>query len=348
MMRMPSVRTAGLFGVIGCAAGLLLAALDAKAAAAGWLVGFVVWSSVPLGALLLRLMTRVIPGAWREEVAPIAEMLVMLLPLTAPAVLPVLIGGHLLYPWMTTAVGEGFRGVYLSAWFFDLRSILFLIGAIVLGFLMATRPAWSLPLAAGGLIAFVLFDAMIAVDWLMSLEPDFHSSGFGLYELSVQASIALMVIAVIRLVADPANARPPLLGALMLAMLLLWAYFAFMQYFIIWSENLPKQVAWFQERGSGIWAAAEYAFCLLDLAPTFLLFFTAIRHSRRWLLAIAAAVLLAKAIEVAWLVFPAVHPSLAVSTLAAILALLGLGLLSVAFLGWVGRGSRLPSPGPAQ
>jgi hypothetical protein len=348
MMRVAPVRTAGLFGAAGCAAALLLAALDAKSASAGWLAGFVFWGSVPLGALILRLMTRVIPGAWRDEVAPTAEMLVMLLPLTALAVLPVLVGGHALYPWMTTSAGEGFRGVYLSSWFFDLRSILFLIGAIVLGFLMATRPAWSLPLAAGGLIAFVLFDAVIAVDWLMSLEPEFHSSGFGLYVLSIQASIALMTLAIIRLVAGPANARPRLLGALMLTMLLLWAYFAFMQYFIIWSENLPKQVAWFEERGTGIWAAAEYAFCLLDLVPTFLLFFTTIRHSRRWLLAIAAAVLLAKAIEVAWLVFPAMHVSLAVSAIAAILALLGLGLLSVSFLGWIGRGSKALPRGAAR
>jgi hypothetical protein len=348
MTRMPSMGTAGLFSAIGCAAALLLAALDATAAMAGWLAAFVVWSGVPLGALLLRLMTRVIPSAWREEVTPVAEMLVMLLPLTALAVLPVLIGSHVLYPWMTATATEGFRGVYLSAWFFDLRSILFLIGAIVLGFLMATRPGWSFSLAAGGLIAFVLFDAMIAVDWLMSLEPDFHSSGFGLYVLSIQASIGLMTVVVIRVVADPVNARPQLLGALMLTMLLLWEYFAFMQYFIIWSENLPKQVAWFQARGSGIWAAAEYAFCLLDLVPTFLLFFTSIRHSRRWLLAIALAVLLAKAIEVAWLVFPAMHGSLAVSVIAATLALLGLGLLSVAFLGWLGRGSKVLSRGAAR
>lgn len=345
MMRAVSKRAAALLGAAGCAAALLLAVLDAKAALAGWLAGFVFWSAVPLGGLLLLLMTRVIPGGWREEIAPVSEMLTMILPLMVLAVLPVLIGSRVLYPWTAEPAAEGFRGVYLSVWFFSLRSVLFLAGAIVLGFLMAMRPAWSLPLGAGGLIAFTLFDAVIAVDWLMSLEPQFHSSGFGLYVISIQASIALMTVVIVRLIADPANVRPPLLGALMLTALLLWEYFAFMQYFIIWSENLPKQVAWFKERDAGPWSAAEVAFCLLDLGPTFLLFFPAIRRSRRCLLALAAAVLVAKAIEIAWLVFPATRASFAVSLVAAILALLGLGLLSIGFFGWIARSSRALSQG---
>ena len=71
MMRAPSVRMASSLGVIGCAASLLLAGLDPKAVLAGWLAGFVFWSAVPLGALLLHMMTRVIPGAWRDEIGPI-------------------------------------------------------------------------------------------------------------------------------------------------------------------------------------------------------------------------------------------------------------------------------------
>jgi hypothetical protein len=129
----------------------------------------------------------------------------------------------------------------------------------------------------------------------------------------------------------------------MLTILLLWDYFAFMQYFIIWSENLPKQAAWFRERGTGIWAAAEYAFSVLDLGATFLLFLQPVRHSRRRLLALAAAVLLAKAIEVVWMVIPAVDASASVQAIAAILTLLALSLLSAAFLAWLGRGARMPT-----
>jgi len=332
-----SIRTLGLLGIAACAAALLLWVVDARAALAGWLAAFTFWGAVPLGALALRLMTGIIPGAWRTEVTPTSEMLLVLLPLVALAVLPVLIGIRALYPWSAAPMGEGFRGVYLTAWFFSLRSVLFLAGTIVLGFLLMTRPAWSLALASVGLIAFVLVDTTVAVDWLMSLDPDFDSSGFGLYVLSIQMMIALIVIVIIRLVAAPEQVRPELLAALMLTALLLWEYFAFMQYFIIWSENLPKRVAWFRDRGQGLWAAAEYAFSALTLVPTFLLFFGAIRRSRSCLLTIATAVLLARAIEIAWLVFPAVKAPPLVQWIAAFPALLGLACLSGAALAWIGR-----------
>jgi hypothetical protein len=328
-----------LLGAAGCGLALVLTAVNAKAALAGWLAGFVLWSAIALGGLALRMMARLIPGAWSAEIAPAAEASMTLLPLVGLAVLPILIGAHALYPWLANPT-DGFRGVYLSIWFFSSRSILFLIGAVTLGFMLATRPGWSLPLAAGGLIAFVLFDTTIMVDWLMSLEPDFHSSGFGLYAFSIQTSIALMTVAAIRLIADPTHARTDLLGALILTSLLLWEYFAFMQYFIIWSENLPKEVAWFQHRGTGIWSAAEYAVALMNLVPTFLLFFTAVRRSRRCVLAIIAAVLVARVIEAAWLVFPATHASLSLSLVAMVLTLLGLGLLAAAFLAWMARAPR--------
>lgn len=347
MIGRASPRTLGLLGAAGIAVSLLMTAVDSNAALAGWLAAFFAWSAVPLGGLVLRMMVRLIPGAWGAEIGPTAEMSMTSLPLIGLAVLPILVGAHALYPW-PASLADGFRGVYLSTWFFSLRSILFLLGAIGLGFLLAMRPGWSLPLAAGGLIAFVLIDTTVMVDWLMSLEPDFNSSGFGLYAFAIQMTIALMTIAGIRLVADPAHAQTGLLGALMLTTLLLWEYFAFMQYFIIWSDNLPKEVAWFQRRGSGIWSAAEYAFSLLSLVPTFLLFFTSVRQSRRWLLAIVAAVLAARLIEVPWLVFPTVRvsPALSLGTMA--FALSGLSLISAAFLAWMARAPHGLSRGASQ
>jgi len=332
-----TVRVLGVLGVAACVVGLALWAVDTRATLAGWLAAFIFWGAIPLGALGLRLMAGLIPGAWRAEVVPTSEMVLALLPLVALAMLLMLIGIRALYPWSAAPMADGFRGVYLTVWFFSLRSVLFIAGAMLLGFLVMTRPAWSLAVAAAGLIAFVLADTTVAVDWLMSLDPDFDSSGFGLYVLSIQMTIALMAIVIIRLIAAPEQVRPELLGALMLTALLLWEYFAFMQYFIIWSENLPKRIAWFQDRGRGIWAAAEYGFSALTLAPTFLLFFGPIRRNRPWLLGMAAAVLLGRAIEIAWLVFPAVQALSSIQWIAAISVVLGLAGLSVAFLAWIGR-----------
>jgi hypothetical protein len=340
MTRFRAPRLLAVIGAGGCALALLLAVFDAKAALAGWLAALVLWSAVGFGGLALRMMTQLIPGAWRDEIAPTAEMLTTLLPLIAFAALPVLVAAPVLYPWIAAPAAVGFRGVYLSAWFFDLRSVVFLLGAIGFSFRLMTRPGSAMPLAAVGLIAFVVFDTAVLVDWLMSLEPDFHSSGFGLYAFSIQMSIALAAVAGLRLIADP-QARPGLFGALLLTSLLLWEYFSFMQYFIIWSENLPKQVAWFQQRGAGIWSAAEYAIGVLNLGPTFLLFFTPVRRSRRCLLAIVGAVLAARFIEIAWLVFPAVHASIGLVLAAMVLALIGLSGVSIAFLIWMAHAPKI-------
>jgi hypothetical protein len=340
-----SPRALGAAGAIGCILALALCAVDARSALAGWLAGFVFFSAIPLGGLALWMMVRLMPGAWRAEAGPPSEMLSLLLPVACIAVLPILIGCHVLYRWTDMTGAEGFRGVYLSVWFFVLRAVVFLAVMLGFGFLMMTRRSWLLPLSAGGIIVFTLFDTTIMTDWLMSLDPDFDSSGFGLYALSIQLSIALMVLVIIRLTVHPVDARPELLGALMIVVLLCWEYFAFMQYFIIWSENLPKRVAWFKDRGTGVWAVAEYAFSLLDLVPTFLLFFAPIRRSRRWVLGLASAVLLAKAIEIVWIVFPSVDAAPAVGLAAAILALLGLLGLSRAFFAWMSSTRPAPQAG---
>jgi hypothetical protein len=113
--------------------------------------------------------------------------------------------------------------------------------------------------------------------------------------------------------------------------LLFWAYFAFMQYVIIWSGNLPKVVAWYQHRGTGFWSVAEIIMCALGLAPALLLFLPAARRSSTWLGALAGAVLLGKAIEVAWLVMPP-FSTIAVMLPAALLTLGGLSAVSFAIL----------------
>jgi hypothetical protein len=252
------------------------------------------------------------------------------LPLVGIAVLPVLIGIQTLYPW-----GGATSGFYLTPGFFAARSIVFLAILIGLGGLRMLRPAWARPLSACGLILFVLLDTTLAVDWLMSLEPRFHSSGFGLYVLAIQANVALAVIVLLRL--RFAEAKPGLLGALMLAALLLWGYLAFMPYFISWSENLPEPVRWYRHRGTGVWSAAEFAIGALALIPLVLLFLAPVRASRTWLRTIAGAVLLGKAIEVAWLVFPSTETEAWLGFVIELLTVIVVAVLSVAFFAWIAQ-----------
>ncbi|HWL69539.1 MAG TPA: hypothetical protein VNS22_14290 [Geminicoccus sp.] len=322
-------RRPAVAGAAACLLALLLVLWSPRQALGGWLSAFLFWTSVPIGALVLVMMMRLIPGKWTEELAPTAEAAMLLLPLGVAAVLPVLLGMHVLYDWTQGVEPKGMRAVYLTPWFFVLRTALFWAGCLVLAALLMLRRSWSTPLSCAGLILFVLAGTTMAVDWLMSLEPDFHSSGYGLYVVSIQMTIGLAALMVARLLAGPVD-RPGVLGGLLLTALLLWAYFSFMQYFIIWSGNLPQGVRWYETRTGGGWTVLLQALTALHLLPTVLLLFTPVRRSRGWLLVLGLLVLAGKAMECLWLVLPALGPAGALGFLAAVLGLLGLGLLSAA------------------
>lgn len=325
--------TRPLLGLLLIALALLSVLLDAKAALAGWLAAFALVSAVPLGALCLSMMVRIIPGPWRDELAGPCEEATSLLPVLALMALPILIGMRWLYPWFD-AEQTGFKAIYLSPLFFGLRALAILIGAAALGIgLMRTE---SYRLAIAGLIVFVLLQNILAVDLILSLTPEFHSSGFGLYMLGLQMLTALAVLTLYRL---PASADPSLLGRLLMTALLFWAYFSFMQYFISWSSNLPPGAKWFALRGHGVWAVAEYAMAALRLAAGLLLFFPPVRGSRQWLTWLSVAILAGSIVESAWLTLPSAGTTSPVAPLAYLLALAGMILVvpSARFRPFAGR-----------
>ncbi|HZP98258.1 MAG TPA: hypothetical protein VFB13_01890 [Reyranella sp.] len=318
-----------LFGAAGCAASLLTIFAAPRAALAGWLAAFAFWSALPIGSIGLLMMMWVIPGAWRQELAPLAERTSTLLALAAVAVLPILLGAGALYDWVHQPA-HGYRAIYLSWPAFALRTIAFFLCLGALTLRLLGRPGRAGALSAGGLILYLLLATTIAVDWLMSLDPEFHSSGFGLYIVCIQMVSALAFMIACRLMGRDAESRNGLLGALLLCGLLFWAYLAFMQYFIIWSNNLSPTVHWYQQRAEGGWSLAEYAIGASGLGPAFLLLFTPIRNGARWLVGLSLVVLAGRALEVAWIVLPTLHEHWAIAWISTLLAFAGLGALSLA------------------
>ena len=319
---MSRLRILGTIGLGTSVVSLVLIFFGASSALAGWLAGMAYWSGVPIGALGLVMMMQIIPGPWRPELMPWAERLLLLLPLAALAALPVLVGESWLYTWAHVAE-PGFRGVYLSVWAFPLRTVLFFVVITGLALFLLMRPATAAALSAAGLVIFVLLDTTMIIDWLMSLDPSFHSSGFGLYGVSIQFAVAMAVILLLRLSAAPPGEHAGMLGGLLLMALLTWTYLAFMQYVIIWSDNIGHGMQWYKRRGEGGWALIAYIVAATQLIPLFLLFFTPIRRSRGWLIGLCLVVLFGKALEMAWLVLPTV-PSAGLGAMSMTLAMVGL------------------------
>jgi hypothetical protein len=325
-------RVALAVGAIGCLIVLIAMIVAAEIALRAWLAAAFFWTSLPIGALGLLMMIRLIPGAWASELTIPVEAASMLVPLAALALLPVLLGMGTLYAWVGAEQRTAFRGVYLTQWFFALRTVIWFAILCALTFLLIARRRWSTPVSSVGLIVYTLASTLIATDWLMSLDPEFHSSGFGLYVLSIQMTIALAFCVIVSLATSESTVRrPQVLGGLLLTALLLWTYLSFMQFVIIWSGDLPEGVSWYLRRSAGGWAVVLWVIAVLHGIPLFLLMLSPVLRNSRILIGLAATVLVGKALESAWLVLPARKLDSGWSGAAlAVIAMLGMGALFAA------------------
>lgn len=335
-------------GAAICLVVLVFALFNAETVLRGWLAAAFLCTGVPVGAVGLLMMMRLIEGAWTDELIGATEAATILLPLAALALLPVAVGIPSLYVWAEAAPESAFQRGYLTIWFFGLRSLVWFTFLILTALALLTGRLPARRIACVGLIIYALLGSMVAVDWLMSLDPKFHSSGFGLYVLSIQMTTALAAVIPAAVLSEPAVERSGVLGALLLCALLLWAYFAFMQYFILWSGDAPQAAAWYGRRGTGVWGALAYLATALHFVPLFLLFFAPIRRSAPALIALSASVLLGKALEAAWLVLPTWEGTSATVGLAvAAASTLGLSLLFAAtFMGGFAVAARLRGSAP--
>lgn len=302
----PATRVLSIAGGLTCLLVLAVSWFDPVSAMRAWLSAAFFWTSVPMASLMLLMMMRLIPGAWNIEMMIATEAACLLAPVAALAFVPVLIGLHILYPWAGQEQETAFRAVYLSTAFFVGRTVLWFTILFGLTALLIRRRTWSVPVSCVGLIVFTLGATVVTTDWLMTLDPDFRSSGFGLYAMSVQACIAMAGIFIVAQVSSGDRIRSPaILGGLLLTAVLLWAYFSYMQYVVIWSSDFPPLVNWYLERAKGFWGGLLWIFALVHALVAALLILPPILRRARILLILAYALLGGKVLECAWLVLPA-------------------------------------------
>ena len=306
----------------------LLTAVVLPGAMAGWLGAAVLFSAVPFGALYLEMMMRLIPGAWGEELRLSTEAATLLTPWAALVFLPVLIGMGAIYPWLQPVELTGLQQVMLSPAFFVLLTVVRFAALWWLGARMRRRRAPG-PTAGGGLVLLPVLALLAAFVWLMSLDPKFASSAFGLQFLEREFMVAFCALLLLRLSIGRPPRRPGVLGGLLFTLLLLWAYIEFLPYFISYSSNLPDAAKWYIERGTDGWGALLWTWGVLSGVPLFALLFAKLRNYSVALRAFAAAILLGKACEMAWVTLPQFGTPAVIAfwLSSAGLALVGLALL---------------------
>ncbi|MGF7173119.1 hypothetical protein [Azospirillum doebereinerae] len=287
--------------LVAALAGALLAP---RAALAAWLAALMVWVWPAVGALALLLIDGLFATGWNAAFRDALSRLTRLLPWLALGFLPVLAGMALLYPWVR---GGGPSGWLAPGWFVARAVLVWGAWAGLGRFATVGRPR-NRGAVAFALILLALSATVAAIDWMMSLEPGFVSAAYGLLLLSggLLAACAAALPPALRASPDAPERSRGALGALLLALAMVWAYLAFMQYLVAWSGNRPALAGWYLLRGEGPWLWLLVGAVAAQAALPFLaLLFPPVRSARRPLVALAGLILAGHALDTAWLVLPA-------------------------------------------
>jgi len=329
-----------------------------------YLVGFVFWLGVSMGCLGILMLQHLTGGAWGMVIRRILEAGTRVLPLLVLLFIPIVIFGmpHL-YEWMhrTEITEQPLREVldkksgYLNFNFFVIRAFIYF--AIWLG-LMFFLNKWSAEqdrtadrsyskkmtaLSGPGIIIFVFTTTFVSVDWVMSLDPEWFSTIYGLiYVAAWTLSAFTFVIAVLVWLATRAplegEVRAPHfhdLGKLLLAFVMLWTYFAFSQFLIIWSGNIPEEAKWYLHRLRGGWGWIGAIIVLLHFALPFVLLLSRdLKRNAKRLAAIAIFIFLIRFVDLYWLIIPEFNRGHFRFEWLSVISWIAFGGLWVAFFFW--------------
>ena len=307
--------------------------LDSEQFFRSYLVAWILWLSVALGGYALLLLQFVAPGAWTVILRRTLEAMSRTLPGLAVLGLPLVPAIGDLYLWADagTVAADALlqhKQPYLNTPFFLARYALYFAvwsgGAWWISRLSrrqddpesALHPRRLRSVAAPSLGLFVLTTSFFSFDWIMSLDPHWFSSLFGVYFL---VGVGVTGLAFVVPMARYLSERQPLsqhfrrshfhdYGKFLFAFVMLWAYIAVSQYLIIWSGNLPEEITWPLERAQGGWQHVTGILVLAEFFLPFLLLLSAgLKKDARWLSRVAIALLAVRWLDLYWMIAPTFH-----------------------------------------
>lgn len=320
-------------GALGLGAAYSAHAQDEKHFFFAYLTSLMFWLALGLGGLFFVAVQHATRAGWSIVVRRLAENLMLTLPVLGLLALPVVfMGTHELFHWSHTEVVANdallkAKEPYLNESAFHMRGVVSVLVWTGLAFMywrwsttqdtsrdavgLTHKMRWFAPIT---LVVFALsmtFGA--AIDWLMSLDPHWFSTVFGVYYfagcvISVHAFLALAVILLhqagyLRGVVTAEHFHD--LGKMMFAFTVFWTYIAFSQYMLIWYASIPEETYWYAYRGQGQWLTLSLVLIFARFVIPFLgLMSRKIKRNPRTLAFWAVWVLVAQFMDMFWLVHP--------------------------------------------
>jgi hypothetical protein len=294
---------------------------EPKAFYVAWLAAFYFWLSMPLGALALLLIWDLTGGRWEPLARLPLRTMAATLPLFVLLFLPVIAGMPALYSWSRPEAAATLHNHwYLNPDFFFARATAYFVIWLGLGVWRLARrepPAGTAPrgrqaVSGIGLVLLAYSVTFGGIDWIMSTEPGWFSSIYGMVVGSGQF-IASLSFALVLITAGARNrvidaefrGALAILATILLAVVVFWGYVSFCQWLIIWEENLRKEIPWYIERWRDPWGSVIYALVIAHFAiPFFALVWTGPKRNPRLVGAICILLLCAEVVQGWWLLLP--------------------------------------------
>lgn len=317
-------------GIIFGIASIIGAIVTPAQAMHSYLLGYMWWLDMTLGCLALLMTQFLTGGSWGMVLRRFFEAGSRCLWLMALLFIPILIGMRTLYFWTDPAkvVEEGVQHqaqMYLSGANFVLRAVIYFVGWGVAAYFLAR---WSgmqdrppdrefgsrfRGVSGPGLVVYFFTMTFASVDWVMSLQPHWASTIYGMIFLAGQglAGICLATVMAIvlakyepmRRILKPSNLND--YGNLMLTFIMLWGWFTFSQWLIIWAGNLPDEISWYLVRLHHGWRYVGFALLMFYFAVPFVLLLSKnLKRNPHALVWLAAWMLVMRWVDLFWNIEP--------------------------------------------
>jgi hypothetical protein len=325
-----------------------------------YLVAYVFWLAIALGCFAVVMLHHLVGGSWGFMIRRTLEAGTRTFPLLALLFVPLVFDLPRLYLWARPGAAASlgfppFKQIYLSTPFFVGRAVVYFAAWLLLAYFLNR---WSLQqdatggsevtgrlqfLSAPGILIYGFTITYASIDWIMSLDPGFFSTIFGMIFMVLPAltAMALAVVVVMFL----ARHRPLAgviqaghfndCGNLLLTFVMLWAYLSFSQFLIIWAGNLQDEIPWYMLRAKGGWGGVALLLVVFHFAVPFLLLLSRdVKRRMRVLAAVAVALIVMEWVDLYWMIVPAFHPQGPYLSWMDILLPVGLGGPWIAWFVW--------------
>ncbi|HET9409207.1 MAG TPA: hypothetical protein VFO39_18330 [Candidatus Sulfotelmatobacter sp.] len=307
----------------------------------GYLLGFMCWLGVSLGSMAILMIRHLTGGGWGMVIRRILGAGMRTLPILTILFIPIVVAvlQHRIYPWAIWTVSPDavqdahihehlaknrfILARYLNSSGFIVRAVIYFAIWNVLSFLLshwsrqtdtpgAPDNTQKFKVVAGpGLILYGFTITFAAIDWVMSLDPSWISTIFGLIILIGEVLSAMCFAVVVERILVNYKPMSEMLkpdfvhdhGKWMLTFIMVWAYFSFSQWLIIWAGNLPNEITFYLKRLNGGWGFIGLALALFHFAiPFVILLSRPFKRDIRKLVWLAIWLMIMRYVDLFWII----------------------------------------------